>query len=131
MSLQAAVCSTDPKSLCAELYAILESNEAKSSENGATLQGLRDLLTGTAKLVGARAVEHQKKEVIDLDEDLSGIQLMDLPDAQFLEPRGRFRTKVSSTGLMLEGKSASTFVSWAHVTHTAVIPAVHDATVSA
>ena len=27
---------------------------------------------------------------------------------------------------MLEGKSASTFVSWAHVTHTAVIPAVQS-----
>ncbi len=127
MSFRDSVCGTDAKALFDNLMEILESNNSKSSEEGPSLLILRDLLTSTAKLVGARAVEHQKKEVIELDQDLAGIQLMDLPDAQFLEPRGRFRTKVSSTGLMLEGKTASTFVSWAHVTHSAVVPA-HQST---
>ena len=115
------------RALFDKLMEIFEANKAKSSEDGPSLQALRDLLTSTAKLVGTRATEHQRKEIIVLDEDLAGITLMKLPNAQFLEPRGRFRTKVSSTGILLEGKTASTFISWAHVTHTAVIPA-HQST---
>jgi hypothetical protein len=49
--------------------------------------------------------------------------LLELTDTQFVEPRGRFKTTVSTTGLLLEGKSASTFIAWSNITHVAVIPA--------
>ena len=83
---------------------IFEANKAKSSEDGPSLQALRDLLTSTAKLVNTRATEQQRKEIIALDEDIAGITLMEMPDAQFLEPRGRYPHQGEQHGHYLGGQ---------------------------
>lgn len=89
-----------------------------------SLSRVKELLGGTLKLASAELVELQKKEaVVLLDDDTAGDTLCEVPDAQFLEPRGRFKTVMSNTGIHLEGKSASGFVPWASVTHAAVLPA--------
>jgi hypothetical protein len=126
--MEEAVCGDDAPVLWGLISSVLEAKESGCTSKVAALTRVKDLLGGTLKLVNARIGEVVKEDaVIVLDDDMAGVTLGEMPDAQFLEPRGRFKTKLSSTGLFLEGKSASTFISWSHVAHCAVIPA-HQST---
>lgn len=121
-TLEVAVRNSDAKALWNLVSSALETRDS------ASLGLVKELLTQTQKLVASELLELQKKDnLVVLDDDVAGVTLGEMPDAQFLEPRGRFKTVISSTGLLLEGKSASCFVSWASVTHCACIPA-HQST---
>ena len=131
-------CEQDEWDMSVSLADVVASNDAKALWNliSSTLEArdiasfgrVKDLLQQTQKLVASELLELQRKNnVVVLDDDVAGVTLGEMPDAQFLEPRGRFKTVISSTGLVLEGKSASCFVSWASVTHCACIPA-HQST---
>ena len=48
--------------------------------------------------------------------------LLVIDDAQFIEPRGRFKTSISVSGLLLEGKSISGFIPWTNIANCACVP---------
>lgn len=45
-----------------------------------------------------------------------------LEEAQFVEPRGKFKATISKVGLFLEGKQASLFINWNNFARSACIP---------
>ena len=96
---------------------------ADGANKAAALAQLKDLFAKSTKRVNALITEHSKDEVSVELTSLDGDVFLELPDAQFFEPRGRFKTQVSTLGLHLTGKSAACFVPWTKVTHAVVVPA--------
>jgi len=48
--------------------------------------------------------------------------LLVIEDAQFIEPRGRFKMSLSASGLLLEGKTVSGFIPWTNIANCACVP---------
>ena len=92
-------------------------------DQAAALTQLKELFAKCTKRVNTLITEHSKSEVSGELTSLDGDIFLELPDAQFFEPRGRFKTQISTLGLHLTGKSAACFVPWAKVTHAVVVPA--------
>ena len=95
-------------------------SECDESEN---LQKLKDFLSESLKVVSALLVGQAKAEVSDTVGGHGGETFLVLPDTQFHEPRGRFKTTLSTVGMHLEGKTASCFVTWDNITHAVTFPA--------
>ncbi len=88
------------------------------------LSKTKDLLNNSVKKVNAMIVDAANLQANSGINELDAKEVfLELPDAQFLEPRGRFKTSVSSLGIHLTGKQHACFVSWDNVTHAVVVPA--------
>lgn len=96
---------------------------AEVGDETVQLNKLRDLLTDSIKTVNNLILGQAQAAVSDIAGDLGGEVFLELPDTQFFEPRGRFKTTMSSAGLLLEGKSASCFITWDNITHAVTFPA--------
>lgn len=91
--------------------------DTKSADD---LRRLKDLLSKSASLVGAKLTALEK-EVIHLDkESTEGAQVFS--DTQFLEPRGRFCLRIGSESVVLEGKSGVGSFPLTSVTHLCLVP---------
>jgi len=87
------------------------------------LNKLRDILTDSIKTINNLILGQAKAEVSEIAGDHGGETYLELPDTQFVEPRGRFKMTMSTAGMFLEGKSASCFITWNNITHAVTFPA--------
>ncbi len=93
------------------------------TERTEALTKLKDVFAKSSRRVNTLITEHAKEAVSQELSTSDGDIFLELPDAQFFEPRGRFKVQVSTLGLHLTGKSAACFVPWNKITHTAAVPA--------
>ena len=149
--MDVAVRSNDAKALVALMVECLETPSSSSSTSSASsslsssssvvdrLSQLNALLAQasvevgrllaqTAKKDAAKAAEAAKAASLSSSSFLSSsggttVTYLTVPEAQMLEPRGRFAAMLSTEGLMLEGKQASCFVPWTNVMQCACVPA--------
>jgi len=118
--IKAAMQSGNADELVSELKNMLGADVGDETEK---LNKLRDILTDSIKAINNLILGQAKAEVSEIAGDLAGETYLELPDAQFLEPRGRFKMTMSTAGMFLEGKSASCFITWDNITHAVTFPA--------
>ena len=108
---------------------VLSYVRSKSSSEATELEVLNKtklLMADGAKDITIRINAQMKaavKSESSCQEGGNGEPILHISDAQFFEPRGRFKTSLSGAGILLEGKSASCFVSWENITHASIFPA--------
>lgn len=102
---------------------------AKSAGEGVTSQAVlslnkaKDLLNASVRIVGQKLTKQFKDEVTDdAKAGGNGEVFLKMMDISFFEPRGKFTASFSSSGLLLEGKTANCFVPWEHVSHVSAFP---------
>jgi hypothetical protein len=103
--------------------ACIKNIQTSSGDGTADLQTLKELLSESTKIVNNLLINLVKAEVQEIAGLSDSDTFLELPEAQFFEPRGRFKTTMSMTGIHLEGKTASCFVPWCKVTHIVTFPA--------
>jgi hypothetical protein len=83
---------------------------------------IKEFLSKSLSLINSKITAEAKKVVIDVTEDQKGEMLQEFPDIQMLEPRGRFKIQVTTTCLMIEGKSGSAMIPHEEIVNIALLP---------
>ena len=105
-------------------------NDMKSSElesNDVSIEDmhkLKDLLQKGITLINKISNDKTKKEATKASVSLTGESetYLVLDEAQFNEPRGKFKATIAKGGLLLEGKQGNMFINWNKIARSACIP---------
>lgn len=90
------------------------------NEEGSKLTQLKEILSKcSSKLTDLISAEAQKS-IVDMTTETEII--LKIPDAQFIEPRGKFEASFNETGLYLTGNSGACVVHWAQIKHIILLP---------
>lgn len=119
----------DVSMLIKSLIELMPLEEYDNSESD-RLEFLKEMLQKSAQAVNKSLIDLQKAEAVATMTAANGTNLdgaanesiLVLADALFVEPRGRFKTTLSLSGMMLEGKQFTAFVPWTLVANAACIP---------
>ena len=122
--MENSVRGQDAKSLVGLMMDRLPSfanEESDSTDEGKlNLQDLKVFCTACLAEVGRLITQTAREEALKVCP--SSEKYIIIPDAQLIEPRGRFTASLSSEGLLLEGKSMNCFIPWNKVSHIACVP---------
>lgn len=83
------------------------------------LRELKDLLNKCISRMNVKINEQEKQ--FCLQQISNENTIFTLPDAQFIEPRGRFKTSFTNSAFILEGKQFSLSIEWGNISHAAVV----------
>lgn len=97
-----------------------ESNQKSLHNLQQQLQTLRLLLSACLTEVGREIAQTEKDEALKVGSGSEAYIV--IPDAQWIEPRGRFTASISGEGILLEGKAVNCFIRWHNISHIACVP---------
>ena len=120
--MEDAVRNLDSKSLIQLMKgcAPLSTNQNSKLDLQYQLQTLKALLTACLTDVGHEISQTAKDDAL-MGRNGSEAYIV-IPDAQWIEPRGRFAVSISGEGILLEGKAMSCFIPWKNISHYACVP---------
>jgi hypothetical protein len=106
---------------------VIDVDSDKKVNDDATIEQLhrlKDLLQKGIAVINKNVNDITKLEASKASASSSGEveTYLVLDEAQFVEPRGKFKATISKGGLFLEGKQGSLFVNWSKIARSACIP---------
>jgi hypothetical protein len=97
------------------------SSSCGTAKTSTTLLEVKDFLVKSLSLVTAKIVAADKR-VADISDDARGELILHHPEAQLLEPRGRFTLDITTTCLLLEGKIGGGLIPLDEIVNIALLP---------
>jgi hypothetical protein len=90
------------------------------NEKGNKLTQLKEILSKCSSKVTDLISAEQQKSIVDMTTETDVI--LKIPDAQFIEPRGKFEASLNEAGLYLTGNSGACVVNWHQISHIVLLP---------
>lgn len=120
-AVECALRENDPEKL---VEALLSTELNVKLENSSLLieklRSVKELLSKSISVLNNRISSVQK--TVSSDAASSGDTILTIPEAQMLEPRGKFSINITTSGIHAEGKSVSFFAKFSNISHLALVP---------